>query len=293
MASSRFDSSGESTYRWYRDTEPKLTPLGCSLPPQVFLWFHLWNAIDKPVRRAVIGLSLLSDRGCLLDWETRKSEMDALYQALDQAWSQALAREDGLREYRRALRDWKRRKNVLLPSRTDHLIRPGGLVETDLGWLAGVTTRASRRRVRVRLEEIGAIERRTAPGRQPRFLPRTEPTRVVEHEDAVRSMRESGELVMRTARSTEGSRERHFGSRPPSVYLSGESWASLRLAYGAYIVGLEVPPSVARFFTVRLTPLIRSLGETELGRTKEKGVYRWLSRMRQGGAPVALVIRLQ
>lgn len=295
MAASRFDGADASdenpvSQLWHA-VDRDLGPFGCSAP-DLLMWTALWNVVDKPVRRALIGLSVLSDHGCLLNWEARKAKIGRLDRDLLSAMDSAATGGLEFREWKRLSRTWDRRRSELSPRRTNHLVRPGGLVETDLGWLAGVGTRASRRRVRAQLEELGAVERRESRGRQPRFIPGTKPVDVFGHQVAVNSMQELGSLTAKTAKATVKSRWRHF--KPgPGVYRSGERWASTMQGLGTYIVGAEVPPSVARFFAHRLTPLIQSIGEAESGRTGEKGVYRWWGRVAREHSPVALVIRLR
>ncbi len=353
-----------------------LSPYHCGVGPSFLMhWVAGWDILDPHVRRAIIGLSLLSDDMCQIDginldaeternWEIlflhwKAAHVNALIQglgpeaiaSLDAAEAElrvvtgieslpfiSSGDQDGWRTLKETI--LKRVKDaqeeldrlVALPSadlklalqdltkqlegkiveaqtaeerrrivHRRHLIRPGGLVETDIGWLAGITSRASRRRIRERLEEIGALRRRKARGRQPHFFPEDrfgEGSSFLSWQMRTKDLQRFADLVRDCAPSRrrpskgEGFKLWKSKSGPESIlfagrqlirpgtqeaYFSSDKWAVVGGGMGVYVIGSSVPPEVAHFISSGVTPLILSLGLARIGKVDYAHILRYRS----------------
>lgn len=161
----------------------------------------VWGSIGPRVRQALICLEILSDRGCRFSPQFKPPFPVGFHP------DKPMFGLPGTKSGRQAF--WQ----ILIRSAsgTTHLIRPGGLAETDLGWMAGAKTRGARRWVRERLEQIGAIRRLPSKG-QTRYLPTTPSARtklrIVGRATGHVTIRSIGRLALASApgRSDSGAR---------------------------------------------------------------------------------------
>ena len=120
-------------------------------------------------------------------------------------------------------------------------VRPGGLLETDIGWMAGVSTRALRVSIRKKLEDDGILRRIQRPGSQPRYaLRRGRGAHYVDY-----FLREYAEVLHAGAAVQEVralvSRKR-VAMEPGSV-TPVDAFTS----YPSWMIGKAVPPGVRRY----------------------------------------------
>ncbi len=178
--------------------------------------------------------------------------------------------------------------------RGGHLLRPGGLSEADIGWVAKAKTRSARREVCEKLEKLGAIRRVKKSPKNSRFFPvvptsmaerlrRGEAVRASMHED----IRSIGRLALACARG-----------RPRPGSPTG--WRHLTLAKGrdAFVIGPPPPPLVLRYFERKLTGISTAFARLGHERPGEELAFRrWkvrtdLMRTNELEANAALIVPL-
>ncbi len=233
-----------------------------------------WYGVDWHVRRAWICLAILADRDCPLLYPELEREFVEHNQRLDR-----LARSLGAPargklaeiEYGKEMdREARRFKQTHRP--TMHLIRPGGFVETDLGWMAGVKTRAERVRVREKLEKWGIIRREKKPMKQVRFFPANRQRRSGVAVELRASMREDVRSIGKLALLSAPGRRQKAGEP--------EKWDYLWQVPGSpvLVVGSVPTPSARRFLERHILDFRQGLILAAAGKTRERGYRKWLFR---------------
>ena len=304
------DSSSDDLLAYFSDANPlaqlhddcraKLGEFGCSLGSYLDQWVVVWDILSKPVRRALVALSLLSDDGCLL---TRREDLkhkasDDLGKFLGENKDDRMRLEFGER-LRTGGMGLKQRRELLRLEKNRHarelrhLIRPGGLAATDIAWLARSRSRGERRSLIASLEALRAIRRRISPGGQPRYFPlrpRVNDLALFYRQACVAELRAIGRIAKEVTPSRKqnsanegwcsiGPRERGTG-KGGERYYRGERWANLGGPY--YVLGVSPPPHVAHSLRASLDEMTKSFPFVMYW-GKEKDV----------DVPVYVVIRIQ
>lgn len=230
---------GRGEERWILDLNTALGSFGYRALG-LWPWVNAWDVLDPKIRRVLLALQVLGDPGCGISLQ-RGSAPRVRF--------------------------------------SSHLLRPGGLVATDLAWLAGVKTRASRRRVVSRLEEIGALNCQKTPSRQVRFFP-ARPTRGNSFwaEVAASTVRDIGRLALDDA-----PRRR---SRP-----RGEYWA--KVSDRGYVVGAHIPVAARRFLGSQVKRLENVVADALDGAGAFAKWYQGLASESGAGPRIALLIDLE
>jgi hypothetical protein len=140
---------------------------------------------------------------------------------------------------------------------SDHFLRPGGLYESDIGWLAGTSTRAQQQRVCSTLRDFGLVRTRKIPPGKSRYFngDPTDPSRDP-------SLRRAGDR--RELRTMGAELRRVTHGRP--ITRKREAW--VRLLFGTdsgFLVGSSAPPEVISFIQTELQDLGRALIEARYG----------------------------
>ena len=156
-----------------------------------------------------------------------------------------------------------------------HLVRPGGLLEADVGWIAGAKTRSARREVCEKLEGFGIIRRVKKSPNSSRFFPvvPTSATERLRRRAAVRaSMHEDIRSVARLALTCAKGRPR---PGPPT------KWRNLTLPGGrdGFVIGPPPPPIVLRYIERQLAGISTAFAGLGDGRSREELAFRrWIVR---------------
>jgi hypothetical protein len=240
----------------------------------------LWHAIDWHVRRAWLCIEILADRNCLVLFPAAESR-----RLLDGTVDHSVSDQERARRLFELARTTRRAHRA-----TSHLIRPGGFVETDLGWMARVETRTARRRVRSTLEVLGVVRRQVQPGQQPRYLPSN---RLSNAEAMIHLKAAWRDEIKQIGRVVAGS-----VPGPRSKRGVAERWDCLWKLPGMpiFVIGTPLSPSAREFLTKQLAPVRRKLILGLAGETRDLGFRKWvfnsvLSAARKEGTtrPVLLI----